>query len=1281
MVRFSKIVLIFFISLFYTNISLGKSPPPGTGTANIPANIMIMLDNSGSMSSQLYSSLGIYTPIDVATDSQKNIYVLEYAYNRISVFDQSGKLLRRFGSYGSACNQWQYARQIDIYDDILYVADYYGKSIKVLSLTGSCYQVKYPVAGGEVAGGGPLWPMGITANSYGVCITTPRGDRTYDYDRITCYRKFSNPRQELAWGGGNSHRVGDSQNRIGRYSWGLDYDDNSNRLLIASKWRKCRYGACSWKSGILRMADYKNPKPGLSWNPGLFGGREDIIYSDGYFDYVTDVRWTDDGNYVFAVDHRYHRLQKFDKDGRFICKVGRPSSTAPFSSPYGLGIDTDDNVYVADYGNHSVRKFDDNCNLLESFGGALGSRLDAAKKVIKKIVSDTNLTSGANFGLTEWSTTRSSDTRVRIKISDNGAKNIFSDVNNVKATGYTTDLSHALNLVKNHFLSGQVPNWNQTCSQNYLIVISDGYWSNHNSVLSLADQLNKSYGIKTFAVGFALNGSNNNYKTLAEKGGTNTPLYATNEAELLSKLTDAIKQVITGRLTFSTPAVMSEITKGNFVYQATFEYEKNIQWKGNLKKYKLNSDGTFGAEQWDAANKLNNKNASSRNIWTSGLSTESINNFTVSNKEELKSLLFPNQSPTDNQVENLINFIRGTDTYDQDADGSTNDSIHKLADIYNSNLFIVGPPDASSSDTGNSNYIFTDNFYRSNNNYSNFVNGNSCGGSCNVRTEVVLAGANNGILHAFKTLDGEELWGFIPPIIHENFEQIPSSKSNSTNAIYGVDSTPVVKDIFFDDTISDNNNNPRWRTILISGLGAGGKGFFALDISDINNPKQIFAIQNDTSNKLIKHWDENGVLNQFGYSGGNINPEFDYRELGETWSVPRIIRIKINGVDRWVAVFGGGYNGSTNPDYGSAVFVVDLENEGRLIKKIDIQDKSSRILKAIVWGTPTPNSQKEWNLGPLGLSSYDSNYYKLKLSGSAGINYSYSYNENNGIRTNIKINFDEAPPSNNIFKIEVVNKDEIINSVPADLSVITADGTPKANYNGAIVYATDLEGKVTKINLTDKGTLYQTTTLFDAESTSSNGRYIFTRPEITINNDNNLWLYFGTGNTQKLQEQSNQIQNRVYGIKDENFPNFVTISNPGTIANCKTAPNCPGGSDLGWYVNLPNKQKLTAEPTVDKDRVYFPIYEPTSGTNACKTGKAILRAFDSKCGNSLLNVNLGTGVLSKVVKQGDNLYIGLAGEADKNISGFTSTDNLLTGKSQAKDIGGEAQLEKWKENY
>ena len=34
------------------------------------------------------------------------------------------------------------------------------------------------------------------------------------------------------------------------------------------------------------------------------------------------------------------------------------------------------------------------------------------------------------------------------------------------------------------------------------------------------------------------------------------------------------------------------------------------------------------------------------------------------------------------------------------------------------------------------------------------------------------------------------------------------------------------------------------------------------------------------------------------------------------------------------------------------------------------------------------------------------------------------------------------------------------------------------------------------------------TTLFDAETTSNNGRNIFTKSSVTINNDNNLWLYF-----------------------------------------------------------------------------------------------------------------------------------------------------------------------------
>ena len=181
------------------------------------------------------------------------------------------------------------------------------------------------------------------------------------------------------------------------------------------------------------------------------------------------------------------------------------------------------------------------------------------------------------------------------------------------------------------------------------------------------------------------------------------------------------------------------------------------------------------------------------------------------------------------------------------------------------------------------------------------------------------------------------------------------------------------------------------------------------------------------------------------------------------------------------------------------------------------------------------------------------------------VNFSITYKAVGNLECIDFVEFDEAWPNtreggppkpdygNYIFR-KMAN--DIVNSVPADLTVITADGTGKANYEGALVYATDLEGKVTKIDLTKQFTIdtdssssgFKTikedigqTTLFITEATSDNGRFIYTRPSASINNDSNLWLYFGTGNTQKLQEQSNQIQNRLYGIKDKDFPNFALV--------------------------------------------------------------------------------------------------------------------------------------------
>ena len=57
--------------------------------------------------------------------------------------------------------------------------------------------------------------------------------------------------------------------------------------------------------------------------------------------------------------------------------------------------------------------------------------MDIAKKVIKKIVRDTELTSGANFGLIEWSSDNNSKTRIRVPISAAGAAAIYANVDGI----------------------------------------------------------------------------------------------------------------------------------------------------------------------------------------------------------------------------------------------------------------------------------------------------------------------------------------------------------------------------------------------------------------------------------------------------------------------------------------------------------------------------------------------------------------------------------------------------------------------------------------------------------------------------------------------------------------------------------------------------------------------------------------------------------------------------------------------------------------------------------
>jgi len=558
------------------------------------------------------------------------------------------------------------------------------------------------------------------------------------------------------------------------------------------------------------------------------------------------------------------------------------------------------------------------------------------------------------------------------------------------------------------------------------------------------------------------------------------------------------------------------------------------------------------------------------------------------------------KTPSDTEATNLINFVRGIDAYDENANNNSTEKRWKLGDIYHSKLAVVGIPNAKISDDANK--ADTEAYYRYQKNYSNFKNGNSCGGGCPSRKEVVYVGANDGMLHAFDSTTGDELWAFIPPTMLQSLRSMVAVKANSSNSIYGVDGSPVVKDIYYDK---------KWRTVLISGMGRGGHGYFALDITKSKAPSFLFAFQNDPINKQIYHWDETGNRTDLGYAAG-IPAEYDYSKLGETWSTPAIVAMPYGGNRKWVAVFGAGYNSGVNTDYGSAIYVVDLEDKGKVLKRIDLTDVSSNIA----------------------------------------------------------------------------------NSVPASVVSITPDTSSKAKYKGSMLYVADLEGKQWKLNLTNKGTLYEVTPIFDAQATVENDRMEFFQITPTIGNDDNLWTFYGTGNQQKLQRVSSDINNRIFGLKDKDFPSYRNVTGlsntaSSSLKNITTQGSaCPTDSDLGWYVNLETNERITGKLSIFNEVIYATRYLPNN-KQLCSPGTAILTEHDIACGNLNRKTELGEGIATGAIIHKNMIYVGISGTGSNDIKDEKGnvigkkTDNLIViqpKKSQSSG-GGSVVIESWREKY
>ncbi|RTE64361.1 pilus assembly protein [Amphritea opalescens] len=356
-------------------------------------------------------------------------------------------------------------------------------------------------------------------------------------------------------------------------------------------------------------------------------------------------------------------------------------------------------------------------------------------------------------------------------------------------------------------------------------------------------------------------------------------LSASSPTGLITALNNAIKS-IDSRVS-SSSAVAANSTRldtDTKIFQARFS---SGSWSGDLWAYDLDPDtGAVGSLAWSAADLMPAE--SSRNIFTSTGSVDLGVEF------EYANLTSPQKSTI---TSDEVAYIRG----DRSNEGTTYRSrVSILGDIINSDPIYSGKDNYNYYSLEMSGTVST---------YNAYLTGTTSTWQKGNRIDVLYVGANDGMLHAFSG-DGEELFAYIP-------KSLVSSLSDLTDSAYEhryyVDGTASNGDAFID---FDDSGSERWGTALIGVLGGGGKGVFALDISDPLN------------------FDDEDVLWDLD--------EADLVDLGYTYSQPSIVKLA-NG--DWGAVFGNGYGSASHE---AVLYIVNLET-GAVIKEFHTESMGDSV--------------------------------------------------------------------------------------------------------------------------------------------------------------------------------------------------------------------------------------------------------------------------------------------------------------------------------------------------
>lgn len=471
----------------------------------------------------------------------------------------------------------------------------------------------------------------------------------------------------------------------------------------------------------------------------------------------------------------------------------------------------------------------------------------------------------------------------------------------------------------------------------------------------------------------------------AAVNGRGTFFSAKDPSELSNGITETLAAVQSrvGAGAAAATSNLQPVAGDNFAFTAQFQ---TVEWTGDLKARTIDlSTGIIAArELWSAQSLLDQRNQYNRRIYTflesdvpppggtgsgNGLrnfcwpgatpastpayagcdDADSLTATDLTNYFDPLTLTHAAAWPTDlsgrdvsASKQNLVDYLRG-DVANEMTGGTTTTDLyrnrnHLLGDVVNAQPAYVKAPPFGYSALTNPHYAT----YKSNN---------------AARRGTVYVAANDGMLHAFETDpdntpyfqtagittsvttddaftgtlntdpslgEGAERWAYMPGLVLPSVKGLAASPYSHR---YFVDGSPTVGDICFGHTTSvPCAAATDWRTIIVGGLNSGGRGFYALDVTNPSAPVALWEFRGGSDASCIA---TDAAVD--GTQTGDCN-------MGLSFGNPIITKLPSTftpaaSAGKWVVLLTSGYNNVSPGDGRGYLYIVDAQS-GKLIKRI-----------------------------------------------------------------------------------------------------------------------------------------------------------------------------------------------------------------------------------------------------------------------------------------------------------------------------------------------------------